>query len=95
MVQIKSPSLYLNYSWHACGIKGNFDVLAIICMSHDYKHVERVYIIPRKDVGNRSCIGIIKNPSRSVWYEKFRVDETLYEDAYRSMDIEYCPVLRN
>ncbi len=95
MVQVKSPALYLNYFWNATGIKGNFEILAILCMSNDYKHVERVYIIPKKDVGDRTAVGIVKNPTRGVWYEKFRVDEKPYDDVYHSMNIKNCTVLRD
>lgn len=95
IVQVKSPSIYMNYQWNATSIKGDFDVLVILCMSKDYKHVERVYIIPKNDVGNRTAVGIVKNPTRGGWYEMFRVDEKPYEDAYRSMNIKNCTVLRD
>lgn len=72
-----------------------FDNLFAYCMSRDMKNVERVYIIPWEEVIKRKSISIIKNPSKGVqWYEKYRIDEKLYNDTYHNMSIDDCPVLR-
>ena len=94
-VQVKSPSLSKYGFWKANYIGGDFETLVILCMSNNFEHVDRVYIIPKKEVGDRKSITITKDPSRLVWYKEFRVDNIPYEDAYRSMSIENCPILRN
>jgi len=63
-----------------------FDHLICHCMDENMQNVERVYIFPKKEIMKRASIGIIKNPSRGTWYEKYRVDEKLYNDAYHNMD---------
>ena len=68
--------------------KKDFDYLFVYCMSNDMKNVERVYIIPWEEVIKRKSISIVKDPSKGVqWYEKYRVDEKPYNDAYHSMDL--------
>lgn len=62
-----------------------FDNLIAYCMSKDMKNVERVYIFPKKEVIKRSSIHVYKTPSRSTWYEKYRVDEKPYNDAYHNL----------
>lgn len=59
-----------------------FDSLIFYCMSKDRKNIERVYIFPKKEIIIRNGVTIYKNPTRTVWYEKYRVDEKPYNDAY-------------
>lgn len=54
-------------------------------MSKDRKNIERVYIFPKKEIIIRNGVTIYKNPTRAVWYEKYRVDEKPYNDAYHSL----------
>jgi hypothetical protein len=69
-----------------------FDHILALCMDRHkhWKNVERGYIIPI-DVLDKNryitSIGIIKNPSRGVWYEKFRTDEKPFNHTYNSVDI--------
>lgn len=94
-VQIKTSSLLLREKvWSVTKIGNFFDTLVIICMSNDFTNVERVYIIPKRYVGNRSAITIYKNPSRSAWYENFKMDDGPYNVAFHSMKLDNCPVLR-
>lgn len=93
-IQVKYSSLRYG-EWKFSGINEGFDTLFLLCMSKDYKNIERVYIFSKNDTGNRSCIKIIINPSRRAWYEDFRVDEEPYNSTYHNMKIEDCPVLRD
>lgn len=59
----------------------DFDHLFVLCISFDMKNIERLYIIPRKEIGIMS-ISIYKNDSK---WEKFRVDEKSYNDMYQNL----------
>lgn len=59
----------------------DFDYLFILCISFDMKNIERLYIIPKNEIGTMS-ISIYKNDSK---WEKFRVDEKLYSDIYKNL----------
>lgn len=72
---------------------GEYDNLCIICMSMEWYDVERVYIIPIRSLGNKTGIAIYKS-SNSKW-EKYRVDEKSYNDAYHSMSLKDCPILKS
>lgn len=61
-------------------------------MNKDETMVERVYIIPKEAVGSRVSISISKYLN-SRW-EIYRVDEKPYNDAYHSMSLKDCPVLK-
>lgn len=71
-----------------------FDYIILYCMDIDMKNVSRVYIIPKKEIMKRKSISIIKNSLRHTRYEKYRVDEKPYNDAYHNIDIDKDPVLR-
>ena len=63
-----------------------FDNLFIVCMSSNFEKVERVYIIPKEDVGNVRTIAIYKDPSRDGWYKKFRVENIRpYQEACKKV----------
>lgn len=49
-----------------------FKNLFLFCISKDGNRVEIAFDIPEKEVIKRSCISVIKNPSRGTWYEKYR-----------------------
>lgn len=59
----------------------DFDYLFVLCISFDMKNIERLYIIPRNEIGIMS-ISIYRNDSK---WEKFRVDEKLYDDMYQNL----------
>jgi hypothetical protein len=49
--------------------------MVCFCISEDGKIIERIYIFPKKEVGNRADVLIIKNPLQSrgpFWYEQYR-----------------------
>lgn len=71
-----------------------FDYIIVHCMDNYTKNVERVYIFPKKVVIKRSHIRIYKNPSRYTWYEKYRVDEKPYNDAFHNLDERDLSILR-
>lgn len=72
------------------------DTFFFVCMdrSKPWKNVERVYVIPKDIVIKRSSITIYKNPSRSAWYEDFRIDERPFNDVYHNMSLGNCKVLK-
>ena len=74
---------------------GKYDRAVLFCMSKNWKDVERTYIIPESETKNMQQIMITKNPGNVPWYEKYRVDTKPYNDAYRSMNIEDCSVLKD
>lgn len=75
--------------WHNGGIENEhnkvFDYLLFYCMSADMKIIERMYLFPKSEIIVRKSITIIKNPSKGGWYEKYRIDEKSYNDAYQEM----------
>lgn len=82
----------LEKRWNTCWIneqKKEFDNLILYCLSKDGKNVERVYIIPNKEVLLRTGLTIVKYPTKKrfieQWYEKYRVDEKPYNDVYHKI----------
>lgn len=71
-----------------------FDYLFVICMSEDMKNVERVYIFPKKVILDRNSIRIYKNSSRGTYYDKYRIDEKPYNDAYHNFDENDYAILK-
>lgn len=69
-----------------------FDYLIFYCMSKDVKYIDMVYIFPRYEIIKRSSITIYKDPLKGAlykgfrWYDKYRVDEKPYNDAYHSLN---------
>lgn len=59
----------------------NFD--HCYCASKDRKIIERIYIFPKKEIIKRSSIGIVKNPSKGDWYEKYRITD---EETIKKMN---------
>lgn len=83
-------------AWGGFHTNGKYDNAVLICMDKNWENVERVYIIPEYEMKKRSNVTISKNPYRGIpWYEKYRVDEKPYNDAYHNMNIEDCPILKN
>jgi hypothetical protein len=73
--------------WNVNIRKYDFDTIIIVCTDQHrpWQNIERVYIIP-KDI-LKSVVSIYKNPSRSVWYEKYRTDNKCYNYIYHTVDI--------
>lgn len=69
------------------------DNFVLFCMNKEWTNIERTYIIPKKVVGNRTRITISKNTVNS-WYSKYQIDEKPYNEAYHSMNLKDCPVLK-
>jgi hypothetical protein len=55
----------------------DFDTLLIIGLNREKKIVEKVYAIPKLQIGEKSSISIVKNGK----YEKFRINEKPYNEA--------------
>ena len=80
---------YINMIWgNFSGLdeewEKEFEDMILFCKSKDGKIIERIYKIPfEKEIKKkRKGISIYKNPSRGVWYEKYRVrDEAEIERA--------------
>ncbi len=75
--------------------RGEYDNLACICMNKDWNKIERVYIIPKEIIGNITGLSIKLFPEKDSWYEKYKIDETPYNEAYHSMNLKDCPVLKD
>lgn len=73
-----------------------FDNIIVHCMSNNMKNVERTYIFPWEEVTRRQhTITINTSSVRVAWYEKYRVDEKPYNDAYHNLNEEDLKGLRN
>lgn len=99
-IQVKTVSFSEYGRWTIGHILYNFDTLIIICMSNDFKNIERVYIIPAQEIKNRNIksVSIYRSVYRNrkkPWYENFRVDQRPYNRILHNMKIEDCPVLDN
>ena len=93
-IQVKYTALNRDGEWFVQNYDGNyFDHLFIVCMSKDYKKVERVYIIPWCEAIKRKSITIIEK-MKKTWYNLYMVDEKPYNDTYCNMNLDDCPVLR-
>lgn len=58
--------------------------MILYCISTDGKVIERIYIIPKKEIINRKTISIFKKSSRhEPWYEQYRVKS---EDVLRQVN---------
>jgi len=70
-----------NRYWHFGSIEREwekeFDYEICYCASRDGKIIERIYIIPKKEIKDkRKSISIYKNPSRcEPWYEQYRITD--------------------
>lgn len=52
------------------------DYVVCYCISEDGKIVERIYIIPKKEVIKQNGISIVKNPKNVPLYEKYKVTDS-------------------
>lgn len=83
-IQVKTKvPFYGNWSSYF-GIEHDFDTLIFLCMSEDRKSIERVYIIPERDL---SCItGVNIVPNEDSKWGKFRLkDVCIYNNMYHSL----------
>jgi hypothetical protein len=81
--------------WHIALGLSEFDTLFAVCMSKDYKNIERIYAIPIDKLPATRGLTIYKDPKIKPWYEQYRIDEKPYNDVYHSMKIGNCLVLKN
>ena len=70
------------------------DTVILLRMDREWKNVLRVYIIPSAYI-ETLCISIYTGSIRVSKWDKFMVDEKSYNDAYHTLDIENCSILRN
>lgn len=68
-------------------ISQNYDNLIILCADKEMNNIERVYIIPKKELYGMAYFTVYKNPSRGVqWYEKFRINDIdKYDKVYHNL----------
>lgn len=64
------------------GEKHYFDTLFALCSDKYLRNIERVYAIPEVELEGICNTTIVKNFSK---YEKFRIDEKPYDNAYSSI----------
>ena len=87
-IEVKGSDYHLRHKyWVVCDIESfKFDNLFVVCMGSNFEEVQRVYIIPKEDVGSVKTIAILENPSRDGLYEKFRVkDIRPYQEACKKV----------
>lgn len=63
-----------NNRWDEDHNKG-FNNLIFYCADREMKNIERIYIFPKEEIIKRKSVIIYKNPSREVWYEKYRIKD--------------------
>ena len=87
-IEVKGSDYHSRHKkWHVGYINSvKFNTLFVVCMNNNFEEVQRVYIIPKEDVGNVSGIAIFENPSIDGWYKKFRVkDIKPYQEACKKV----------
>ena len=94
-IKVRVATIISNkWSFKTIGME-NCDTVFLICMDKMWKDVKRVYIIPGGDVYT-VCIYIYEKSSstRPIEYDIFRTDEKIYNDAYHSLNLKNCTVLK-
>lgn len=81
--------------WHFPIDMPEYDTLFVVCMSKDYKDIERIYAIPVDKLPTSAGFTIYKDPKSPAWYEEHRIDEKPFNDIYHSLNIEDCSVIKN
>lgn len=104
IVQVKLAILN-NGEWNVnIGQNHNFDIVGILFMDNKMKNVERLCIIPVKELESMTYLkiqkdGVYRNFSMAADIcDRFYVNKKLCDDInniYHSMSIEDCPVLKN
>ena len=84
---------YLGYNIHVNTLR-EFDYLFIVCMTSDYKDIDRVYTIP---VDRLSSERISIYVDLYCQYDDCRDEELLQKlrNVYHSMKIENCPIIKD
>lgn len=90
-----NDKVYEYHVWHFALDLPEFDTIIVICMSEDYKNIERMYAIPVDKLPMAQGLTIYKDPKNRPWYEEYRIDEKPYNDTYHSMSIDNCEVIKN
>ncbi len=86
-IQIKLAGLIEGYWTVRFGMYHEFDNLFVLCTDKDTTIIKRVYIISEDELYGIGCIRLPKDPCiyRGSKYDKFRIDEEPYNDAYHSL----------
>lgn len=95
IVNTKISSLHTKQNNWNFDLRGKCDNVVLICMNVNWIEIERIYIIPSKEIGNRTKTTISKNSTSESWYEKYRIDNAPYNEVYKSMNLSDCPVLKS
>ncbi len=64
------------------GTEHHFNTLFVLCVSKDRRNIERVYAILEKELYGLNGISLTRSYSK---YDKFRIDEKPYNDAYHNL----------
>lgn len=79
----------------------SFDNMIFYCTDKFMKILERVYIVPKKEViKRRKRISIVKNPSKGFpWYEKYRLQDIqqindIFKNIIENIENGKDPILR-
>ncbi len=87
VIQVKTKIPFYGDWTTNFGEEHNFNTLFFLCMNENRKVIERIYIIPEKELCDITGVSVKYN-GKSKW-EKFRLNDIeLYNDAYQSL-IEY------
>lgn len=65
--------------------KKKYENMVGFCISEEGLIVERIYKFQWKEIAERMCATIIKNPCRGGWYEKYRITDK--DEIKRANDI--------
>ncbi len=79
-------------NYWSCGTGGEYDHLVLICMDSKWDNIEQVFIIPKQVTIKKNGIKIKKDSNSK--YNKYKVNEKPYNEAYQTMSLENCPVLK-
>ncbi len=81
--------------WHFPIDPPEYDTYFAVCMTENYKDIERIYVIPADKLPVSAGLTIYKEPKNPAWYEKYRIDESPFNETYHSLKIEDCSVIAN
>lgn len=79
-------SCYGQYSINI--VEHNFDTLFVLCTDADMNNIIKIFAIPKEYIDNNTGLTIIErapNDEEYLKYEKFRLDEMIYNVEYQSL----------